>query len=281
MYHYDKINATTKNLGVTMSMQVRDNHSMVEFTEDKIALLKNTVAKGVTDNELELFVHTCKRMGLDPFMRQIYCVKRGPTMTIQTGIDGYRLIADRSGKYMPGRESTYTYDKEGRLLSATAYVKKLGPDGQWHEVASTAVWQEYEANTPIWKKMPHVMLAKTAESAALRRAFPAEMSGVYTEEEMAQADIVDKRTGEIKSIDVSHDCIETVSISQSLQIAELVGDDIEYRDRIFKGYSKHGLVVKDYSDLPRKQFDAIVSKVKERNEQKLNDEMSNRVEDVK
>lgn len=265
-----------------MSMQVRDNHSMVEFTEDKIALLKNTVAKGVTDNELELFVHTCKRMGLDPFMRQIYCVKRGPTMTIQTGIDGYRLIADRSGKYMPGRESTYTYDKEGRLLSATAYVKKLGPDGQWHEVASTAVWQEYEANTPIWKKMPHVMLAKTAESAALRRAFPAEMSGVYTEEEMAQADIVDKRTGEIacsKKFDIPCQLSnEKVSIGEALTIAELVGDDIEQRDRMFKYYSKAGSQVKDYADLPKEGFETIIATLKKRNAEKLQDEMSNRVE---
>lgn len=253
-----------------MSLQVRDSHQMMEFTEDKIALIKQTIAKGCTNDELELFMHSCKRLGLDPISKQIYAIKRGNVMTIQTSIDGYRLIADRSGKYMPGREPTYAYDNTGRLVSATSYVKKMGPDGTWHEVASTAFMAEYDGGVNLWKKMPHVMLAKCAETAALRRAFPAEMSGIYTDEEMSQADAhVDKRTGEVKAIEI----VEYVTQEQEETIERLIGDDDEYTSRILGHYK-----IDDFSKLPVNQFPLVMKKVKERNEQKLKEEMSNRVE---
>ena len=169
-----------------------------DFGREKVELLKRTVCKDASDSELELFVHVCKRTGLDPFARQIHAVKRWQdgreVMTIQTGIDGYRLIADRTGKYSPGREPSFGYDAEGRLISATAYVKKQTADGTWHEVSATAHYDEYvglkkdgSANM-MWRTKPHIMLSKCAEALTLRRAFPAELSGVYTKEEMDQAD---------------------------------------------------------------------------------------------
>lgn len=173
------------------------------FNDSKIDLLKRTICRGATNDELELFVHACKRTGLDPFMKQIHAVKRKQknergewveVMSIQCGIDGYRLIADRTDRYMPGREPAFTYDDNGNVMTATAYVKKLGKDGQWHEIGATAHWSEYvsltrDGNpTRMWGDKPHIMLAKCAEALALRRAFPAELSGVYTREEMEQAD---------------------------------------------------------------------------------------------
>lgn len=169
-----------------------------EDFDSKKDLIKKLFCKGSTDDELQLFIHACKRSGLDPFMKQIYAIKRGPTMTIQTGIDGFRLLADRSGKYSPGRESTYSYDDKGKLISATSYVKKLTQDGTWHDVMATAYLDEYGANQGLWQKMPRTMLAKCAEALALRKAFPAELSGLYTSDEMHQADQhVNTSTGEI------------------------------------------------------------------------------------
>jgi len=189
------------------------------LTPEQVNLIKNTVARGTTNDELQLFLYTAKRTGLDPLLKQIHAVKRFDSregreiMAIQTGIDGYRLIADRTGDYAPGKEPTYTEDAQGNLVSATAYVKKRTKDGEWHEVAATAYYSEYAQTTKdgkptrMWAKMPHVMLAKCAESLALRRAFPAEMSGLYTSEEMGQAEVahtetpevVDTKTGEIAS----------------------------------------------------------------------------------
>ena len=173
-----------------------------EFNAQQIDLIKRTICVGATDDELHLFVMQAQRMGLDPFARQIHAVKRSTwnattrqnedRMTIQVGIDGLRLVADRTGRYAPGREASFTY-KDGALVSATAYVLKL-VGGVWHECASTAFWSEYAAlkrdgtPTQMWATKPHIMLSKCAEAAALRRAFPAELSGVYTDDEMAQAD---------------------------------------------------------------------------------------------
>ena len=168
--------------------------SVCDFSEDKLKLLKDTVCKGATDNELQLFLHVCIKTGLDPFMKQIYSIPRGGQRTIQTSIDGFRLIAERTCKYSPGKEPSYTYDSNGKLISATATVKKMTADGTWHEISATAFNDEYNGRNTFWGKMPHLMLAKCAECLALRRAFPAEMSGVYSDDEMAQA----KKPDEIK-----------------------------------------------------------------------------------
>jgi phage recombination protein Bet len=171
------------------------------FDAKKLELLKTTICKGATDDEIELFLHAYQRTGLDPFMRQIYAVKRWDkvtnkmVMTIQTGIDGYRLIAERTGKYSPGREPFFVYGNDGQIISATAYIKKQTTDNTWHEVAATAFFSEYcqkDKNgqpTRFWQQMGHTMIAKCAEALALRKAFPGDLSGIYTSEEMQQAEV--------------------------------------------------------------------------------------------
>jgi len=169
------------------------------LTDDQIDLLKSTICQGATHDELALFVAQCNRTGLDPFVRQIHAVKRWDStarrevMSIQVGIDGLRLIADRTGNYAPGEPTLFDYDKSGFLLSATAFVKKW-VRGEWHMVPGMARWEEYVQKTKegqptrMWQTLSHVMLAKCAEAQALRRAFPQETSGLYTHEEMAQAE---------------------------------------------------------------------------------------------
>lgn len=172
-----------------------------EFSRDEMSVIKDVIARGASDVELKMFVAMAQKLGLDPLSRQIHCVKRraklpngewGDAMTIVVGIDGYRLVAERTGRYCPGKAPTYEYDAHGRVTSATAYVLKLA-GGAWHEVSAVAFWEEYaQLNkdgqpTAMWAKMPRLMLAKCAEALALRRAFPAELSGVYTDDEMQQA----------------------------------------------------------------------------------------------
>jgi len=175
------------------------HRSEMEISRDQIELIKRTVAKGVTDDEFQLFLYTAKRMGLDPLAKQIHAVKRWSNadnrevMSIQTGIDGYRLIADRTGNYAPGKANSYEYDENGKVISATAYAMKF-VRGAWMETSATAHMSEYAQTkkdgsfTSMWASKPHIMLGKCAEALALRRAFPAELSGVYTDDEMAQAD---------------------------------------------------------------------------------------------
>ena len=127
-----------------------------------VELVKNVYAKGATDDELALFLATAKRAGLDVTARQIFMVKRWDSKakkevaTIQVSIDGFRLIADRTGCYAPSREPSYTYDKDGKLESATAHIKKFA-GGVWHEVSATAFFEEYfQENNFILKKMRYL-----------------------------------------------------------------------------------------------------------------------------
>jgi len=167
------------------------------FTPQQLATLKQLGVEKVSEGDLGVFFHQCQRTGLDPFAKQIYMVGRwdgranAMRYTIQTGIDGYRLIAERTGVYAGSDESWV--EKDGKPVSATVTVRKVVA-GQVCEFTATARWEEYvqlgKDSKPmgLWSKMPHRMLAKCAEALALRKAFPQDLSGLYTTEEMAQAD---------------------------------------------------------------------------------------------
>lgn len=158
--------------------------------ESKLDLIKRTVANGATSDELDLFLYHARRAGLDPLARQIYFVKRKGRGTIQVGIDGLRLIADRTGIYAGNDDAVFeTGEGEKYPAKATVTVYKM-VQGQRCAFSATARWSEYYPGDEQgfqWRKMPHVMLAKCAEALALRKAFPMEMSGLYVHEEMEQA----------------------------------------------------------------------------------------------
>lgn len=162
--------------------------ALAKFTKEELDLIKQTVAKDATDQELSLFLYTASMRGLNPLTRQIHFVKRGGQGTIQTGIDGFRLIAERTGKYAPGTKPTiFEYDSKGNLLRATVFGIKI-MNGQAFEFSAIAKFNEYRVDTnQIWRKMPETMLEKCAEAKLLRKGFPEELSGLYTNEEMAQA----------------------------------------------------------------------------------------------
>ena len=184
---------------MTRNLAVHDGGNIITFDDEKLALIKRTIAKGATDDEFALFMHQAQRTGLDPLARQIhfqkYNTKSGPQIAIITGIDGYRLVADRTGKYAGNDEPVF----DGRIgeypAKATVTVWKI-VGGVRCNFSASAYWQEYypgDIKGFQWRKMPHVMLAKCAEAAALRKAFPADLSGVYTHDEMEQAnlDVID------------------------------------------------------------------------------------------
>jgi phage recombination protein Bet len=158
---------------------------------NQVQLIKDTIAReqNLTHDELRLFLYAAERHGLDPLARQIYAVKRGGKMTIQTGIDGYRAIAARTGQYAGSDDAVF---EEGEAFPRLARVTVYRfVQGQRCAFTATAYWAEYypgdSAAGTMWRKMPHTMLAKVAEALALRKGFPAELSGLYTTDEMDQA----------------------------------------------------------------------------------------------
>lgn len=169
---------------------VAQNHQVGKsnYTTEQIQLIKRTVAKDATDDELKLFMVIANKHGLDPFTKQIHFVKRGGIGTIQTGIDGYRAIAERSGQLAGIEDPVFDSEDQSHPKKATVTVYKL-MGGQRIPFTASARWEEYKSDVgPMWKKMPYLMLGKCAEALALRKAFPNDLSGIYTSEEMQQAD---------------------------------------------------------------------------------------------
>ena len=163
-----------------------------------VELLRRTIAAGGSPDDIALFVEQIKRTGLDPFNRQILFVlrrtkdARGEWVAkgnVMISIDGARLVAARTGLYN-GSDTWW-----------------CGTDGEWHDVwlgdgpptaakttvmrstarfTGVALWREYGANAygPLWKTMGAHLLGKCSEMLSLRKAFPAELSGLYSTDEI-------------------------------------------------------------------------------------------------
>jgi phage recombination protein Bet len=169
------------------------------WDEKQLAALKQIGLDNAPKGELAVFLHFCQRTGLDPFARQIYMISRGGKYTIQASIDGLRIVAQRSGKYGGQTQALWCGEdgvwKDVWLEKTPPVAAKVGVYvlGNEHPTYATAKFDSYAVAyngklSGLWSKMPDLMIAKCAEALALRKAFPQDLSGVYTSEEMDQSE---------------------------------------------------------------------------------------------
>lgn len=213
----------------------RDNNMAVALAtyNDKaqLAVIRDQICVGATASEMWVFLARCVALGLDPFSRQIYFVKRdsanGPVVAHQIGIDGFRSIAERTGELVGITEPEYEGETEVKGIKAPAIARVTVTReirGKDREFTGSARWSEFYPGDKLgfmWQKMPFHMLGKCAEAQAMRRAFPQQMGGLNTDAEtmsyegmMAVADasrfsnphepqyieVTDKATGEMKQV---------------------------------------------------------------------------------
>lgn len=165
--------------------EIRDGQ--IIFTQKHLDLIKSQIAPNATRDEFETFLMMAKRMRLDPLLKQLYFIKYdGKSVSYVTSIDSYRLIAHRTGEFAGVDLPTYEYNPQGMVTHASITVYKL-IQGQRYGFSAKVKFSEYTTGKNQWASKPETMIAKVAEAHALRKAFPNDLAGVYTTDEMEQA----------------------------------------------------------------------------------------------
>lgn len=274
--------------------------AVAAYAKRELDLIRRTVAKDCNTDEFDMFIWTAKHLGLDPLRKQIYAFvysKDKPDkrkMTIVTGIDGFRTIAERTGNYRPDEdEPTFLIDEAAKspnnpagLVKATVRVYKHSHGG-WHKVTASAYWDEYAplkeewiwneeagrkkpSGKPVldtsgnWGKMPRLMLAKVAEALALRKAWPDDLANVYAGEEVDRTRILDEMSpSEAADAGATEKRMEKIGTANSILIQWKANGSLEpvaigqLADRIFA-------FIKDNSEEP-----SVVAVWKDRNRHSL------------
>jgi phage recombination protein Bet len=161
----------------------QNNFALATMEEDKaVAILGKSLYPNAKKESIALVLSYCKARNLDPFQKPVHIVPMGGQDVIMPSIDFYRLQASRSGALAGISEPEFSYDNNGQLESCRVTVKRLLPTGNVAEFSAREYLAECQGKSPIWRSRPRGMLAKCAESQALRRAFPEFSSGPSAEE---------------------------------------------------------------------------------------------------
>lgn len=222
-----------------------------KMSKNQIELVKRTVAKGASDDELRLFIQVCKGANLNPFLKQVFLVPRWDSKegkevrAIQVSIDGFRAIAESGGAYAGNEDAVFgeeqeitipdKNDKHGKVFGApkTAMVTvyKIVEGGRYAFTA-TARWAEYYPGPKMgfqWHQRPYLMLGKCAEALALRKAFPKLLSGMYAQEELDRGQ--SETTGEQKTqngLQVIQAMIDKASVEELIELKAKIEKTTKY-----------------------------------------------------
>lgn len=230
--------------------------TIFDLTPRQVALVQETVAKDCNPDEFNLFMEAARSYGLDPFRKQILPLVFGKNakdpskrrMSIVVSRDGLRVIAQRCGNYRPASEpAEIIYDEALKgptnpkgIVLARVYLWQQDKRGEWFKVVGEACWDEFapiveewadngqgqrrptgnrtlDANGN-WPKMPVVMIVKCAEAQALRAGWPDQFGGVYAEEEMDRAKVIDLTASEIVASEAEERRMRAIGAADSITV---------------------------------------------------------------
>jgi len=269
---------------------VGKNTHVIQFGQDEVDLIKQNKCEGATPVEFNLFLYDAQSRGLNPLRNEIYFVKRGGKATHQVGIDGFRKIAQSTGEYEGQTKTEFGSAQNGIPEYAEVGVYRRGFK---EALYARAYFKEYAQSYngklgTMWAKMPHLMIAKCAESLALRKAFPAELAGLYTGDEMGEQ----ASEKEIKASDYDVAVEVTESNTQcATRTQEKIFEDtmLEYgrvmrwmplKITTAKSQVLSKLGVEKYEDLTEVQAEKLNSEIYKKLREKISSQKSNIERDV-
>lgn len=233
----------------------------IVVTPDQLDLVKRTVFKGCTDDELKFYIYTCQRKGVHPLDKMIHPVARtgadgSRVVSFQAGIDFMRSDAESTGEYDGQDAPEFEFDDPQNPDWPTKATVKIYRKGMTRPFIGEARWKEFYPGEKMgfqWRKMPCVMLAKCAEAQALRKAFPKKLADLYTPEEMAQADVpagqgkadrsasVKPAAQQQQSTGSKQSQAEVLSLDEEITqvLAEITGGDFAEMDKVLKSASHY------------------------------------------
>ncbi len=183
------------------------------WSPERVELIRRTICpRGIGEDEFALFIEQCKRSGLDPLLKEAFCVARRQNTgsrerpnwvsrhEFQPSEAGMLARAERFPD-CKGIQASAVYAEDeiivdqgrGEVVHRFNPAKRKGSlVGAWARVVRegklpVVVWLDfagYVQQTPLWAKIPTTMIEKCARVAALRKAYPEAFGGLYVREEM-------------------------------------------------------------------------------------------------
>jgi len=225
-------------------------------------IVRDLYAKKATDEMFFVYRSVCQALNLSPLAHHIYCVVRysdkekRDVMAIQIGINGYRLIAERTKKYR-GRTLPLFCGEDGEwkevwaagkgLVAAKVGVRRADTNEAVYNVAHLEEF--YDPKSPIWKSMPRNQLAKCAEAGALRAGFPQEFAGTYIHEELPHS-------GQVRPKEIEEKVVENheVKLQAAIKRFYFVGGQAGFSKGKLERELKKKYKVKSHNDVSLEQF---------------------------
>ena len=172
----------------------------LQFTQRQIDAMRNTVAKGATDDEFEMFMHLAKTYQLDPFKKEIWFIKMGGVPTIYASRDGFLSHAQRQPDFieMVSHEvcegDEFSYDpitgeishkitaKRGKVTMAYSIMRRKNKPDHIVTVPFDEYFNALSGKNGVWKSHPTMMIRKVTEVINCKQTCG--IHGLYAPEEM-------------------------------------------------------------------------------------------------